>query len=791
MSLVPYVTTNIYNRLLLNRRHDVTYSGQSLKRFEDLPLLTGRGSFVDDMKMPGMVHTVVLRSPHAHARIVSIDPTPALALSGVVAVVTASDLEEAIHFAPTRRGSDEPDQRLPDHPILAADKVCYVGQAVAVVAADTSETAREALEMVRVEYEPLLAVVDAIEAMEADSPVVHTEMGGNVAMTVSHTGGDVKGAFSEADRVVGHRYHVQRLAPAPMEGRGLVAQYDKDQNILTVWDSTQHPHSIKAHLARLFRRAEEKVRVIAPDVGGGFGEKGGLFPEEVVVPYLAMRLGRPVKWVEDRQENMVAFHGRGHTVDMEAALKSDGTILGIRVNIVSDLGAYFLPGTPTVPRLTSYRLVGPYRTPAAHVELKGVVTNMPRTGAYRGAGGPEAAFCMERTVDLAARELGLDPAEIRRRNLIPPDAFPYETPTGLSYDSGNYAETLDRALELSEYADWRERAEKETGPGEPLIGVGIASVVKGSGGRGAQLVDYARVIVEPSGQVVVYTGVSPHGQGTETTFAQIAADELGVTPSDIQVLHGDSDALPGGGGTSASRGLVAGGSAMYYPLREAVEKMSLIAADMLGCAAEDVEFRDGRIFNGQDPSESLSFPEVAAAAHEEESLPPDATPGLDFTGSHTVPLSPYAFGVHVAVVEVSPDTGRTTILRYVAVHDAGRVINPMLTDGQVQGAIAQGIGQAMTEGMAYDEQGQPLTGSLMDYALPKADYLSDLTLDTTETPSPLNPLGAKGIGELPTVAAPVAVTNAVMDALSGLGIHHIDTPLTPEKVWRAIQRSNG
>ncbi len=791
MSLVPYVTTNIYNRLLLNRRHDVTYSGQSLKRFEDLPLLTGRGSFVDDMKMPGMVHTVVLRSPHAHARIVSIDPSPALALSGVVAVVTASDLEEAIHFAPTRRGSDEPDQRLPDHPILAADKVCYVGQAVAVVAADTSETAREALEMVRVEYEPLLAVVDAIEAMEADSPVVHTEMGGNVAMTVSHTGGDVKGAFSEADRVVGHRYHVQRLAPAPMEGRGLVAQYDKDQNVLTVWDSTQHPHSIKAHLARLFRRAEEKVRVIAPDVGGGFGEKGGLFPEEVVVPYLAMRLGRPVKWVEDRQENMVAFHGRGHTVDMEAALKSDGTILGIRVNIVSDLGAYFLPGTPTVPRLTSYRLVGPYRTPAAHVELKGVVTNMPRTGAYRGAGGPEAAFCMERTVDLAARELGLDPAEIRRRNLIPPDAFPYETPTGLSYDSGNYAETLDRALELSEYADWRERAEKETGPGEPLIGVGIASVVKGSGGRGAQLVDYARVIVEPSGQVVVYTGVSPHGQGTETTFAQIAADELGVTPSDIQVLHGDSDALPGGGGTSASRGLVAGGSAMYYPLREAVEKMSLIAANMLGCAAEDVEFRDGRIFNGQDPSESLSFPEVAAAAHEEESLPPDATPGLDFTGSHTVPLSPYAFGVHVAVVEVSPDTGRTTILRYVAVHDAGRVINPMLTDGQVQGAIAQGIGQAMTEGMAYDEQGQPLTGSLMDYALPKADYLSDLTLDTTETPSPLNPLGTKGIGELPTVAAPVAVTNAVMDALSGLGIHHIDTPLTPEKVWRAIQRSNG
>ena len=769
----------------------MTYSGQSLKRFEDLPLLTGRGSFVDDMKLPGMVYTVVLRSPHAHARIMLLDDAPALALPGVVAVVTASDLEGAVHFVPTRRGSDEPDHRMPDHPVLAGDKVCYVGQAVAVVAADTPEAAREALELVRVEYEPLPAVVSAIDAMEHASPVVHPDMGGNVAMTVSHTGGDVDGAFAAADRVVGHSYHVQRLAPAPMEGRGLVAQHDPDQDILTVWDSTQHPHSIKAHLARLFRRAEEKVRVIAPDVGGGFGEKGGLFPEEVVVPYLAMRLGRPVKWVEDRQENMVAFHGRGFTVDMEAALKDDGTILGIRVNIVSDLGAYFLPGTPTVPRLTSYRLVGPYRTPAAQVELKGVVTNKPRTGAYRGAGGPEAAFCMERTIDLAARELGLDPAEIRRRNLIPPDAFPYETPTGLSYDSGNYAETFDRAIELSEYASWRERAAQDTGPGEPLIGVGIASVVKGSGGRGAQLVDYGRVIVEPSGQVIVYTGVSPHGQGTETTFAQIAADELGLAPSDIQVLHGDSDALPGGGGTSASRGLVAGGSAMYYPLRDAAGKMSLIAANMLGCAAGDIEFRDGRIFDRQNPDRGLPFAEVAAAAHQEEHLPPDVTPGLDFTGSHTVPLSPYAFGVHVAVVEVSPDTGHTTILKYVAVHDAGRIINPMLTDGQVQGAIAQGIGQAMTEGIAYDGQGQPLTGSLMDYALPKAGYLADLTLDTTETPSPLNPLGSKGIGELPTVAAPVAVTNAVMDALSGLGIRHIDTPLTPEKVWRAIQESRG
>ena len=765
----------------------MTYSGQSLKRFEDLPLLTGRGSFVDDIKLPGIVHTAVLRSPHAHARIVSIDSSHALALPGVITVVTAPDLGGAITFTATRRAEDEPGNGLPDHPILAVDKVCYVGQPVAVVAADEPNLAREALELVQVEYEPLPAVVDPIDAMRDDSPVVHPELGSNVAMTVSHTGGSPAQAFASADRVVRQSYHVQRLAPAPMEGRGLVAEYEQAEDMLTVWDSTQHPHSIKAHLARLFRRPEGKLRVVAPDVGGGFGEKGGLFPEEVVVPYLAMRLGRPTKWVEDRQENMVAFHGRGHTVDMEAAVRSDGTVLGMRVNIVSDLGAYFLPGTPTVPRLTSYRLVGPYRTPAAEVELKGVVTNKPRTGAYRGAGGPEAAFCMERTMDLVAQELGMDPAEVRRLNLIPPDSFPYETPTGLTYDSGNYEVTLDRALELSEYSSWRERANRDTALGQPLIGVGIASVVKGSGGRGAQLTDYARLIIDPSGRINIYTGVSPHGQGTETTFAQIAADELGVTPPDVNVLHGDTDALPAGGGTAASRGLVAGGSAMYYPLQEAAEKLTAIAAHLLGCANEDVVFEEGRVFSRQEPARTLEFPEVAAAAHDEESLPPGMTPGLDFTGSHTVPLSPYAFGVHVAVVEVDPDNGAIRIVKYVAVHDAGRIINPMLTDGQVQGAIAQGIGQAMTEGMVYDSQGQPLTGSLMDYALPKADYLTDLTLDTTETPSPLNPLGSKGIGELPTVAAPVAVTNAVMDALSGLGIRHIDTPLTPEKVWQAIQ----
>ena len=765
----------------------MTYSGQSLKRFEDFRLLTGGSSFVDDIKLPGLLHAVVLRSPHAHARIRSIDVTRAQSLTGVAAVLTAKDIEGAISGPPARRDQKGYDNRAPEHPVLAKDKVFYVGQAVAVVVAVDQHQARAALELIQVDYEALPAIIDPLEAINDDAPIIHQEMDTNVAMRVAHTGGDPEEAFAHADHVVRQQYRVQRLAPAPMETRGLVADYQPRDDLLTVWDSTQHPHAIKERLARLLNRPEGKLRVIAPDVGGGFGEKGGLFPEEVAVPYLSILLERPIKWVEDREENMLAFHGRGHTVDMEVAVKSDGAILGMKVSIVSDLGAYFMAATTTVPLLTSYRLVGPYLTAAARVELQGVLTNKPRTGAYRGAGGPEAAFCMERTIDLIASDLDLDPAEVRRRNFIPPDAFPYDTPTGLTYDSGNYAEALDRALELSDYRSWRERTRQGKGPGDPLIGVGLATVVKGSGGRGAQLTDHARVIVEPSGRVTVHTGVSPHGQGTATTFSQLVADELGVTPSDVRVLHGDTDALPAGGGTAASRGLVAGGSAMYYPLQEVRQKLLPIAAHLLHCPAEDVVFQEGRVFNRNNPGQDIPFSRVAAAAHSEELLPPGVTPGLDVTGSHTVPLSPYSFGAHVAVVEVSQDTGSVKILKYVAVHDAGRIINPMLAEGQVQGAVAQGIGQALMEGMTYSPEGQPLTAALMDYALPHAQSLPDMALETVETPSPLNPLGAKGIGELPTVAAPVAVANAVMDALSGVGVRHIDTPLTPEKIWHALQ----
>jgi aerobic carbon-monoxide dehydrogenase large subunit len=765
------------------------YTGQPLKRFEDPRLLTGRGSFVDDIQLPDMLYAAALRSPHAHARIRSIDVSAARSLPGVVAVLTGADIAGVLGDVPTRAmvGGWEIDELKPvEQPVLARGKVCYVGQPVALAVARERYVARDAVALIEVDYEPLTPVLDPFAAMQADATLIHAEIGTNVGLRICHEGGDLGAAFAQADRVVQQRYHVPRLAPAPLETRGVVAYYQPREDFLTVWNSTQGPHRVRRHLAQLLHRPEDRMRVIAPDVGGGFGEKGCMFPEEVSIPYLSLLLRRPVKWVEDRQENMLAFHGRGHTVDVEAAGKNDGSILGIRVRIVADLGAYFLLSTSAVPFLASHRIAGPYKTPAMRVEVLGVLTNKPPTGAYRGAGGPEAAFCMERTVDLIARELDLDPAEVRYRNLIPPDAFPYTTPTGVTYDSGDYQRGLDRALALAEYARWRERARQTRHSQGPLLGVGLATVVKASGAYGEVRVDSAQVRIEPSGHITAYTGVSPHGQGSETTFAQIVADELGVSPAEVRVLHGDTAVYPSGGGTGASRGLSVGGSAVYAVAQEARHKLARIASHLLHCSAEDVAFQEGRVFDRNHPSRSLSFSEVAAAAHNKDLLPTGVEPGLEFTGTYTLPGNPYAFGAHMAVVEVDRETGDIKILRYVAVHDCGRIINPKLVEGQVYGGIAQGIGQALIEGVVYTPEGQPLTGSLLDYALPKAEQLPQLILETMETPSPTNPLGVKGVGELPTVAAPVAIANAVMDALSGVGVRHIDTPLTSQKIWHAL-----
>ena len=764
-----------------------TYTGQSIKRFEDHRLLTGQSSYVDDMTRPGMLHALVIRSPHGHARIRSIDASLALALPGVAAVITARDIEEAAQL-PTRESTDADELRPPRHPALAIDKACYAGQPVAIVLAEDIYTAEDAVELVNIDYEILPAVIDPLQATGENVPVIHEHLGTNIVLRTVNAGGDLDGAFANADCVISQRFDVQRVAPAPMEPRGLLAEYDAEADLLTVWDSTQHPHEIREHLARLLNRPMESVRVACPDVGGGFGEKGCFFPEELAIPYLTMKLGRPIKWVESRQENMLCFHGRGHSIDLEAAAQSDGTLLGIRVKVTADLGAYFFMSTPTVPILTSHRLTGPYRTPAMSVEVVGVATNKSVTGAYRGAGGPEAAFCMERAVDLVAQELGLDPADVRRRNFIPPDAFPYETPTGIIYDSGEYAAAFERSLEMSDYQQWRERSRQQSETDGALVGVGIATVVKGSGAKVTMLEEHARCIIGPDGDVEVHTGISPHGQGTETTFAQVVADELGIAPGDVRVRHSDSAILPAGGGTSASRGVIAGGTVLYNVVQEAREKLTTIAGHLLDCPPGDVDLNEGRAADRNNPSRSVPFAQLAAAAHNEELLPPGAEPGLDFVGSNTLSRSPYSFGSHVAVVEVSRENGAIKILQYTGVHDSGKVINPMLYDGQIHGAIAQGIGQALWEGMVYDSSGQPLSGSLMDYVLPKSIDLPDFDLDSTfETPSPITALGVKGIGELPTLAAPVAIANAVMDALSSAGVKHIDTPLTPEKVWQALQ----
>ncbi|MCH8225278.1 MAG: xanthine dehydrogenase family protein molybdopterin-binding subunit [Chloroflexi bacterium] len=773
----------------------MSYMGQPIRRLEDHRLLTGESSYVDDINLPDMLHAAIVRSPHAHALIRSIDTSAARGIEGVVAVLTGEDIEGELRNIPTRAMEGEwsvDEFNAPEQPALAQGKVFYVGQVVAVVVAENRYLARDAAALVQVDYEPLKPIIDPLESAREDAIPIHTELGTNIALRLHHDrqGADLDTAFARADRVIRQRYEVQRLAPVPMEPRGSVASYQRDEDLLTVWASTQSPHGVRRQLASLLGRPESSVRVVAPDVGGGFGEKGGVFPEDLAVAYLSCSLGRPIKWVADRQDNMLGFHGRGHSVDIEAAVRNDGTILGIRLKLVGDAGAFFVGSTAGPPYRASHRIIGPYSTPAARIEVLGVVTNKPPTGAYRGAGGPESAFCMERTVDLIARELNLDPAEVRRKNLIPPDAFPYETPTGLFYDSGAYEQSLDRALELADYAGWRKKAAESKEGNGPLIGVGLATVIKMSGGSDNARSEKAWISIEPTGRITALTGVSPHGQGTETSFAQIVADGLGVTPQDVQVLHGDTAVVPSGGGTGSTRATVVGGSALYEACQLARGKLSLIASHILKCPAVDVGFEEGRAFDKNTPDNGISFAEVAAAAYDEDLLPPGMEAGLEFIGDFRLGgphQNPHSFGAHVVVVEVSRDTGDVKIIRYVAVHDCGRIINPMLVEGQVHGAVAQGIGQALWEGMVYDEGGQPLTGSLMDYALPTAAGMPELITDTMETPSPMNPLGIKGVGELPTVAAPAAVANAVMDALSHTGVRHIDTPLTREKVWRALQ----
>jgi carbon-monoxide dehydrogenase large subunit len=754
--------------------------GARVKRKEDPRLITGTGNYVDDIKLHGMQHLAVLRSPHAHARIKSIDTSKAAAAKGVVAVLTGADikrLSEALPVLPLVEGL-----QTPDHPVIAVDEVNHLGEIVAAVVAADRYLARDAVDLIDVEYEVLPAVMELEKAAEG-GPLVHEALGTNVGYRME-VGTDVDEAFREADVVVKQRMVNQRLIPNPLENRGTVAQFEQGTGTLSVWTSTQIPHLLRGQFAALLRLPEQRVRVIAPDVGGGFGCKLNIYPEDIITAAAAMTLRKPVKWIEERSEGFLATsHGRDQIADVEAAVKKDGTITGLRFRVLADLGAYNQLFTPLVPTFTGAMGSGCYKVPNIKCEITGIYTNKTPTDAYRGAGRPEAAYYIERIVDMVADELGLDPAEVRRKNFIPHDAFPYETPTGQTYDSGNYTLTLDRALEMADVPRLREEQARARAEGR-LIGIGISTYVEicGIGGW-----ESATVRVDGAGKATVLTGSSPHGQGQETSFAQLAADELGIPIDDVLVVHGDTSVVATGVGTFGSRAMAVGGGAVVTSTTKVKDKAKRIASHMMEALPDDVVYSEGRMYVRGHAEKGLTLAEVAAAAWAGTDLPADTEPGLEAT-SHFNPGGPtFPFGAHIAVVEIERDSGQVKLLRYIAVDDCGTPINPLLIDGQVHGGITQGIGQALYEEAIYDSSGQLITGSLMDYALPTAAMVPPFEMDRTETTTPNNPLGAKGVGEAGTIGAAAAVVNAAVDALSHMGVRHVDMPLKPEKLWRLIQ----
>jgi aerobic carbon-monoxide dehydrogenase large subunit len=775
-----------------------TRIGEAVRRREDPRFITGTGMYVDDVQLVGMHFMAVLRSPHGHARIRSIYVEAARNAPGVIAVFTGQDLVDG-GIADVPCGWSLPDLKVPKHPPLAIDTVRFQGDSVAVVIADSRGHAEDALEAITVDYEELPAVVDAEQAIQDGAPQIHPDIPNNITFTWRVGGGDVNKAFAEADRVLSQRMINQRLIPNAIEPRGLVVQYVRATQDLTMWSSTQIPHIIRLLLALTLGHPEEHIRVISPDVGGAFGSKLYLYPEEMVAAFVAKQLpGIPIKWTPSRSEEyQTTTHGRDHAEQVEFSVMNDGTITGIRVHTVANLGAYlstFAPGIPTI--LFGLMLSGVYRVPNIECEVVGVLTNTVMVDAYRGAGRPEATYLIERMVDIVADELGMDPADVRRKNFIPADEFPYATPTGVIYDSGNYGPALDRALELAGYEDLRAEQERARAEGR-LFGIGMASYVEicgmapsavlGAVGGGVGGWETAEVRVHPTGKVSVYSGACWHGQGLDTGFSQIVSSELGIPMDNIEVVHGDTEKVAQGNGTFGSRSMAVGGIAVYKSTEKVKEKVRKIAAHLLEADVEDVVYEDGKAFVRGVPDRAKTFGEVALAAYTAHNYPSDLEPGLSEATYYDPSNFTWPFGTHVAVVEIDRDTGAVSILKYLAVDDCGQVINPILKDGQVHGGIAQGIAQALYEHGMYNADGALVTGSMVDYAIPGAGELPLYTTDETRTPSPVNALGVKGIGEAGTIASTPTMVNAVMDALSPLGIRHLDMPLTPETLWRAVR----
>jgi len=772
--------------------------GASIPRVEDERFLTGRGTYVANLLPPGTVFAKFVRSPYAHARIVHIDTARAAALPGVVGVFTAMDLKGEVGSVFTAWVIPNSNLKTPPYPVLAKDVVRYAGEAVAVVVAEDPYVAEDAQELVEVEYDPLSVVVEAEAAIVEGAPQLHAEAPNNVAFRWTNTGvGDADAAFREADLVVSQRFVHQRLQPFALEPRAAVAQYEPGTKELTLHVTSQNPHIHRLILSLILGVPEQKLRVIAPDVGGGFGSKIPVYPWEAVVCWLAMRLGRPVKWVEDRTENFLATtHGRDQVQYADLAAKKDGTILGIKVKVTANMGAYLstaAPGIPTI--LFGFMPGGCYAIKAGWVEVTGAFTNTTPVEAYRGAGRPEALFMIERMVDILARKLNMDPAEIRRKNLIPADKFPYQTALGLVYDSGNYEGAMRKALDIVGYEKLRVEQQQARKEGR-LMGIGLSTYVEVCGlapspiatatGFQGGLWGSSTVRMHPTGKATVYTGAHPHGQGEETTFAQIVSAELGIPVADIDVVHGDTKSTPMGMGTYGSRTQPVEGGSVALSARKVRDKARKIAAHLLEVSEDDLEFADGKFTVKGVPTKGKTIQEVTWAAYMATTLPKGVEPILDATTFYDPENFVFPFGTHVCVVDVDKETGQVTIRRYVAVDDCGNQINPMIVEGQVHGGVLQGLAQAMMEQAVYDENGNLLTSTLLEYLVPSSLEAPMIETASTVTPSPHNPLGAKGVGETGTIASSQAYVNAVVDALSPFGVIHIDMPVTPEKVWKAI-----
>jgi carbon-monoxide dehydrogenase large subunit len=756
--------------------------GNPVRRTEDPRILRGEAGYFDDLEVEGLLHAVFVRSTMAHARIESIDTSEAAAMPGVVGVYGAEDLGLEPHqgFAMVPAALARPH--------LARDVVRFVGDMVAVVVGETRAQAADAAEAVIVDYEPLPAVIDPEAALADGAPILFPEHGSNLAIEFNF--GEDPAILDDADVVVQGRFVNQRLAPVPMEPNGILVQLDGEDG-LTVHVPSQNPHSVRDSLAGAVGLDEERVRVIAPAVGGGFGAKAGMYPEFAVVATAARNLGRPLKWAETRSESMTAMtHGRAQIQYIELGLKRDGTFTALRGRIVCDGGAY--PGIGAfLPYLTRSMGQGVYRIPKVEINARSAVTNTTPTDAYRGAGRPEAAALLERVVNMAAAELGRDPVDLRKQNFLRPDEFPLTTVTGASYDVGEYAKALDEACRVAGYDQLRrEQAQRRERGDTKQLGVGVSVYVEVTAGGLFQ--EFGAVEVHTDGTVTATVGTSAHGQGHETAFKMIVAELLGVPMDAVRVVQSDTALVPRGMGTMGSRSLQIAGSALHKTSELVVEKGKRLAAHLLEADVADVVLHDnGRLGVAGVPATALSWAELALAAGDSAKRPPDLDEGLRAELDFNQGEATYPFGAHIAVVEVDTETGRVELLRHVAVDDCGRVLNPLLVAGQQHGGIAQGIAQALYEGVAYDEDGNPQTANLMDYAMPSAAELPSFEASNTETPTPLNPLGAKGIGESGTIGSTPAAQNAVVDALSIYGIRHLDMPLTSERVWQAIRTATG